>query len=62
VIQVKKGVRIQVNAAPIACNGCENGIGYSYSFPVSKHQNAQSWFIEIVNLDASVERFGPAGH
>lgn len=62
VIQVKRGIRVQANPAPIDCQGCENGIGYSYSFPIAKHQNAQSWFVEIVNLDASVERFGPAGH
>jgi hypothetical protein len=51
--------RIQLNGAPIACQGCDDGIGYGYTFLVPRHRSIHNLFIEAVFIDGRAKYLGP---
>ena len=52
--------RIQLNAAPIACQGCDDGNGYGYTYLLPRHRSIHNLFIEAVFIDGRAKYLGPA--
>jgi len=51
--------RIQLNAAPIACQGCDDGIGYGYTYLLPRHRSIHNLYIEAVLRDGRAKYLGP---
>ncbi len=39
---------------------CTGGVGSSYSYFITKHQNGRNLYVEMVRTDGSRQVFGPA--
>jgi thrombospondin type 3 repeat protein len=55
-----QGTRIQLNGSLIGCQGCATSLGYGYSEIVPKHKSGRNVFVEMIERDGSILRFGPA--
>jgi len=54
------GTRTQFNTALIRCEECVTGIGHAYAFVIPRHKSGHDLFIEMVQVDGTVQVFGPA--
>lgn len=51
--------RIQLNAGSIPCQGCDDGLGYAYTYLLPRHRSVHNLFIEAVFTDGRVKYLGP---
>lgn len=51
--------RFQLNAEPIACQGCTNAGGYGYTYLLPRHRGIHNLFIEAVLSDGRTKYQGP---
>ncbi len=51
--------RIRLNAAPIDCLGCDDGIGYGYTYLLPRHRSIHNLYIEAVFRDGRAKYLGP---
>jgi hypothetical protein len=60
VILDQQGNRTQLNPVLIPCEECVTGVGHSYSYIIPKHKSGRNVFVEMLRLNGTVQRSGPA--
>jgi hypothetical protein len=51
--------RIQLNAEPVPCQGCNDSLGYAYTYQMPRHRSIHNLFIEAVLADGRLKYAGP---
>lgn len=60
IIVLQGSLAIRQNDVLIPCEGCVTGSGHDYTYIVPKHRSGRNLYVEVVRLDGSIVRVGPA--